>query len=74
MESLSTYRDAAEELAVRKALSEADTVQEASDLLDVTRRTVRNKIDKYGIRYSRNLGFSGPVRPTEGAGLLGELL
>jgi hypothetical protein len=41
---------------VLKALNKSDTVGEAAALLGVTKRTVFNKIDDYGILFNKESG------------------
>lgn len=61
-----------EEAAIRRALAETDTLQEAADALGIGRRTLYRKREQYGIQ-DANLGFGGPPAG-EGGGLLGDVL
>lgn len=73
MKSLDEYRAAAEELAVRKALRDADTKTEAAELLGISRQALYKQMDKHGI--AKNLGFGSWSREArEARGLLETIL
>lgn len=64
--------DELEEAAIRKALSETSTRQEAADALGISRRTLHRRLNKYGLR-DANLGFGGAPAGEDG-GLLADVL
>lgn len=64
--------DELEEAAIRKALSETNTRQEAADALGMSRRTFYRRLNKYGLR-DANLGFGGSPAGEDG-GLLADVL
>ena len=73
MKSLGEYRAAAEELAVRKALRDADTKTEAAQALGISRQALYKKLDRFGI--PKDLGFGSWSREARDAkGLLETIL